>query len=673
MSGPLVLKVQVWDKSLGVFKDQIIGEGTIDVETFVRVSRRKPERKMIKVPLKWQNSPVGFCKLDLRYLTKTQYSRMKRSGSQGSLFAVISEGLRLKKKHHVYVESKCVVMPDGSFRKYWDCLTCLLLVYTALFTPVQMAFLTDQMKLTNIRPWAGVFIVDRIVDAVFILDIFVNFRSAYTTHTGVTVFDARDVAWRYMTSWFAIDIISVLPFELLEFTGTGTMNATTLRSVKLIRLLRLLKLAKVVRASRIMKRFEANMSIKFGWLRLIKFVLGLCVVGHWNACIWYMVGSIADPGEPSWIKVQGLDWDDYYTAGDRYVASLYWAMMTLTTIGYGDIAAENTPERLYNISAMMICSLIFAYVVGTMCSLVQGLDVTNLQFQSMMDDINEYLQKNKVPKELRKRIRKYCLYQRDSTNHHNEAELMEFFSPALRNEVALHNYLPILEKITYFTTASNSFLTKLALHIKTTVFGPNEAVTSASNRIFNMYILMKGRIQVEKIDRAGMIYIAKELNRGAVFGEQALLFGGVGNTTNRTLTFCDVCYLQKKDFDHVITMHPIIGKKIKSTYVFQKWFDLLTNPEFKDALKRCRMDLDRGLKLDAAYNPWHGKRTVQPAQLTSSSSPEITLLQKEIQRVSEDSNRQYQQINSKVEAISGNVQKVLAFLQSSSAGGSGGK
>jgi hypothetical protein len=425
------------------------------------------------------------------------------------------------------------------------------------------------------------------------------------------VFDARDVAWKYMNSWFAIDFISILPFELLEFVdfsdgdGGGVINAATLRSIKLIRLLRLLKLAKVIRASRIMKRFEATMSIKFGWIRLIKFVIGLLVIAHWNACVWFMIGSISLAGETSWITAHNLDWVDRYTLGDRYVASLYWSMMTLTTIGYGDIAAENTNERIYNTLAMMICSLIFAYVVGTMCSLVQGLDVTNLEFQAMMDDINEYMKKHTVPKELRLRVRKYCLYQRDSTNHHNEEELLSFFSPALRKEVALHNYMPILEKVIYFAHTPTAFLTELALNIKLSVFGPNEVVADTNGRVGSMYILMKGRAQIERTDKIGMVYIAKELNRGSVFGEEALLFGGGGNDCIRTLTFCDICVLNKEKFDVIIGGFPIVHQRVKSIYARKKWKDVLTNPDFSVELKKLRRLIDAGNNpiQNIFYNP----------------------------------------------------------------------
>ncbi len=312
---------------------------------------------------------------------------------------------------------------------------------------------------------------------------------------------------------------------------------------------------------------------------------------------------------------------------------------------------------------MMICSLIFAYVVGTMCSLVQGLDVTNLEFQAMMDDINEYMKKHKVPRELRLRVRKYCLYQRDSINHHNEEDLLNFFSPALRKEVALHNYLPILEKVAYFAHTPTSFLTELALNINLNVFGPNEVITDSSARVGSMYILMKGRAQIERTDKLGMVYIAKELDRGSVFGEEALLFGGCGSDSIRTLTFCDVCILAKSKFDDIISSFPIVHQRVKSIYARKKWKEVLTNPDFGNELKKLRKLIDSGCNPihNVHYNP-----CVNNTLVATEVNGGLMHLRKDfnliVDRVDATANK-CRKMEKDIQQIGENINKIMQMLQ----------
>ena len=52
------------------------------------------------------------------------------------------------------------------------------------------------------------------------------------------------------------------------------------------------------------------------------------------------------------------------TAGQYYLWSLYWALTTLTTVGYGDITPASDAERVYSIFALLIGALIFGFMIS---------------------------------------------------------------------------------------------------------------------------------------------------------------------------------------------------------------------------------------------------------------------------------------------------------------------
>ena len=49
------------------------------------------------------------------------------------------------------------------------------------------------------------------------------------------------------------------------------------------------------------------------------------------------------------------------STGDKYLASLYFAMVTISTVGYGDISPQNPVERIIGIVVIVVGAGMFAW------------------------------------------------------------------------------------------------------------------------------------------------------------------------------------------------------------------------------------------------------------------------------------------------------------------------
>ena len=62
-------------------------------------------------------------------------------------------------------------------------------------------------------------------------DIILNFRTTYVSQSGQVVYEARSICLHYATTWFFVDLVAALPFDLLyafNITVVGTTRTCTL-------------------------------------------------------------------------------------------------------------------------------------------------------------------------------------------------------------------------------------------------------------------------------------------------------------------------------------------------------------------------------------------------------------------------------------------------------------
>jgi hypothetical protein len=146
----------------------------------------------------------------------------------------------------------------ATWTAYWDLLTTCALLYTALVTPVEVAFIPSPAPsevYTN-----GLFITNRMIDLIFIFDMLLCFRLAVrvTGSDGTRwLHSPQAIARNYVTSkWFSLDLFSVCTsiFDFPVFgENAGAKNLIVLRAVRVLRLAKLVRLA---RGSRLLKRWE---------------------------------------------------------------------------------------------------------------------------------------------------------------------------------------------------------------------------------------------------------------------------------------------------------------------------------------------------------------------------------------------------------------------------------
>jgi voltage-gated potassium channel len=145
----------------------------------------------------------------------------------------------------------------------------------------------------------------------------------------------------YAGSFYGIiDLLSILP-TYLSVIFPGTHYLVVVRSLRLMRVFRILKLAHFVREST-----SIVLALKASARRILVFLAFVVLLSVILGSIIYVVESGVNPGFSS------------------IPESIYWAIVTITTVGYGDISPVTSVGKLVASLIMLLGYSILAVPTG---------------------------------------------------------------------------------------------------------------------------------------------------------------------------------------------------------------------------------------------------------------------------------------------------------------------
>ena len=167
----------------------------------------------------------------------------------------------------------------------WDGITTLALIYTALLTPFEVGFLPAS---TTVDLW---FVINRILDIIFIIDMSIQFCVVYQVSTDqdrdeAFVTERRKIVRHYLFGWFPLDLFSILPsifdiIPLVDNDADAAASAEKLSGFRAIRALRLIKLVRLIRASRLLTRWQARIGLSHASITVLRIIVFMTLACHW--------------------------------------------------------------------------------------------------------------------------------------------------------------------------------------------------------------------------------------------------------------------------------------------------------------------------------------------------------------------------------------------------------
>ena len=392
-----------------------------------------------------------------------------------------------------------------------------------------------------------------LITAVYLLDIACGFNQAVKKGL-VVLADRKSIARHYLRGWFTVDLVAALPFGWLiallfpqAAAASGGMGAL----LDLLMIGKALKMVKIGKVSAIFRDIRESLSVNPALMRLVTFGFWFVTALHLMACGWVLIGA-GEQGRP---------------AADQYLRALYWCLTTIATIGYGDYTPDKNSnlQIAYTLGVMVFGVGMYGYIIGNVATLIANLDVARAVYRTKMEEINDFLRRQRVPAGLQKRVRDYYAYLWETQRSVSAVPIAAELPHSLSQEILLFINRELIQKVALFRNADEIFIREIVQHLTPLSFLPDDYIIRQGEYGDCMYFLSGGDVEV----LIGGSRVAV-LGHGSPFGETALLEGEKRMASIRALTYCDVYRLSKEDFDQLRLRYPDFDAQVKEVVAVRR-------------------------------------------------------------------------------------------------------
>ena len=378
--------------------------------------------------------------------------------------------------------NNCYLEPKSPFLYIIDSLILISSIIIIFYLPIYLSkqlFFCRSLSINTILFY--------LIDIIYIIDLIINFYRAYYNFEEILIKKNYLIFIHYFKTWLLFDLISSLPiYSILKSTESKCMGLNIYDDPKLensgkhshyynIEINKIHYLFLLLKAIKILKIFKKNIAAKRikkylyeyeffnDWGDVIIYALIFFSFLNFSSCIFIFLGrNIYE----SWIFFDGLTTKPFI---DIYIASTYYLMMTVTTVGYGDVIGKSIKEIIFQIIMVIIGTCIYSWLISTVSNYVKKMNEKNILYEEkiqILEDIK--LNSPNLSEKLYNKILKLLNYRK---YHDGKNIILENLPNSLRHTLIIDMYKNYINGFSFFKGIENrEFIVKVISKL-TPIFG----------------------------------------------------------------------------------------------------------------------------------------------------------------------------------------------------------
>ncbi|XP_031115860.1 potassium channel SKOR-like [Ipomoea triloba] len=508
--------------------------------------------------------------------------RDKINSTRGSRFKLMEnelglESIRRKFSRQIVINGLkdlsqgLVIHPENWWYRTWEKFILVWAIYSSFFTPFEFGFFRGLPE--------KLFFLDICGQIVFLVDIVVQFFVAYRdSQTYRMVYKRSPIALRYLKSHFVIDLLSCMPWDII-YKAVGEKEE--------VRYLLWIRLCRARRVTAFFQKLEKDIRINYLFTRIIKLITVELYCTHTAACIFYYLATTLPEQKEGYTWIGSLKLGDYSYSHfreidlwTRYTSSMYFAIVTMATVGYGDVHAVNNREMIFVMIYVSFDMILGAYLIGNMTALIVKGSKTE-RYRDKMTDLLKYMNRNRLGKSIRSQIKGHLRLQYES--NYTDSAVLQDMPISIRAKISQSLYQSYIENVPLFKGCSAEFIGQIVTKVCEEFFLPGEVIMEQGNAIDQLYFICDGVLEQVIIGKDGTEETVALLEPNSSFGEVSILCNIPQPYTIRVCELSRLLRIDKQSFSNIVDIYFHDGRRILT--------NLLEVKESKISLKQLNSDI----------------------------------------------------------------------------------
>ena len=489
----------------------------------------------------------------------------------------------------------------------WRSLILVFILYNLIALPIRFGFFNP-----DTTPHTALLFFDALADIAFIFDIYLNFHTAYF-HRGIEILDRDKIRSRYLSTTFALDVISAVPLDwvLLPLTGFHC----------------LLRLNKVVKIQALIERIQTWMSHSSSTAlsELITSCFSLILLAHWMGSIYYSFtrtdgfSDSTSPEQGSWLPDESFEDAPFF---HRLFRSMFFSLTILTGVGKHPAPHEGS-QILFTTFGMALGVLVIAFLIQNVSKVLANLDTHADAFARRAIVLRGYFDKQTSDVSINTRLRSFLVNKWSYENGINTNAVLKTLPKPLRTAVSWELCAPMMNKIYHLAALSEVVMQDIVYRFSFLHLPPGEIILRKGWHGDHMFFIHNGIVELYK-DESHVESQAHQpflIGDGSFFGE-GCMYGKRRSCHARCRTPVTLLVLERKDFNKLCSAHPLFGKIMEELCATREENNLKIHSDTESIADHSNDDL---YGLDISTNshdrrPSQGLPALSEAELDYSSS-----------------------------------------------------